>query len=348
MAPINGDDGISGIPVPPPGTYGVWGDAKSTYGVAGTSGGPAGVRGESNMPPEGEFGEGGHGVEGISTADAGVGVYGDGPRGTGIRGKGRYGVHGSGFLAGVLGAGGNIGVVGNGKTGISGFATESGLEDTGVVGRSINGYGVRGYGGNIGVYAENTNVHTAAYLATPGLAGDFRGDVFVWGTLWQTGIRFLIDHPLDPAHRYLSHASVESAEQKNLYDGIATLDGQGEAVVELPDWFSALNGQLRYQLTCLGQYAPVFVAKKLEANRFRIAGGIPGLEVSWQVTGIRQDAWAKANPLTTEQEKPQQERGTYLHPELFGQPQEKSQQRALYPEAAFELPEEMGERQRKS
>ena len=49
----------------------------------------------------------------------------------------------------------------------------------------------------------------------------------------------------------------------------------------------------------------------------------PHVEVSWQVTGIRQDAYAKANPIRVEEEKTGQERGTYLHPEVFGQPQEK-------------------------
>lgn len=59
-------------------------------------------------------------------------------------------------------------------------------------------------------------------------------------------------------------------------------------------------------------------------NRFKIAGGKPGQKVSCQITAARQDAWAKANPLEAEQEKPASERGLYVHPELFGQPPEKS------------------------
>lgn len=42
------------------------------------------------------------------------------------------------------------------------------------------------------------------------------------------------------------------------------------------------------------------------------------VKVSWQVTGVRQDAYAKAHPLVVEQDKPVAERGYYLHPELFG------------------------------
>jgi hypothetical protein len=49
---------------------------------------------------------------------------------------------------------------------------------------------------------------------------------------------------------------------------------------------------------------------------FTVAGGGPGLEVSWQVTGIRQDAWANANRIPVEVEKPEQDQGRYLHPDL--------------------------------
>jgi hypothetical protein len=39
---------------------------------------------------------------------------------------------------------------------------------------------------------------------------------------------------------------------KNLYDGVVRLDGNGEAAVELPQWFDALNQEFRYQLTAIG------------------------------------------------------------------------------------------------
>ena len=35
----------------------------------------------------------------------------------------------------------------------------------------------------------------------------------------------------------------------------ATPDGQGRAVVQMPDWFEALNRDFRYQLTAIGQFA---------------------------------------------------------------------------------------------
>jgi hypothetical protein len=72
-----------------------------------------------------------------------------------------------------------------------------------------------------------------------GSAGFFDGDVHVFGALSKAGGGFRIDHPVDPANKYLSHSFVESSEMKNVYDGIATLDGSGEGCVDLPDWFDA-------------------------------------------------------------------------------------------------------------
>jgi hypothetical protein len=95
----------------------------------------------------------------------------------------------------------------------------------------------------------------------------------------------------------------------NIYNGVATLDYNGEATVQLPDWFEALNRDFRYQLTCVGGYAPVYVASKVSGNEFRIAGGRAGLEISWQVTGIRHDAYANAHRIPVEEEKPAKERG---------------------------------------
>jgi hypothetical protein len=116
------------------------------------------------------------------------------------------------------------------------------------------------------------------------------------------------------------HAAVESPEMKNLYDGVAMLDANGEAVVELPEWFEALNRDFRYQLTCIGGAAPVYVADEVNEAHFRIAGGTPGLKVSWQVTGVRKDAFAVAHPLAVEAEKTAAERGRYLHPVEMGLP----------------------------
>jgi hypothetical protein len=66
-------------------------------------------------------------------------------------------------------------------------------------------------------------------------------------------------------------------------------DANGEAVIQMPEWFGVLNRDFRYQLTCVGGFAPVYIAEKLVNNQFKIGGGRADVEVSWQVTGIRQD-----------------------------------------------------------
>jgi hypothetical protein len=179
-----------------------------------------------------------------------------------------------------------------------------------------------------------------------GWAGYFQGNVAVSNTLFATTKSFKIDHPLDPEGKYLYHTSVESPDMKNVYDGVVTLDEHGEAWVELPEWFEALNRDFRYQLTCIGGFAPVYIAEKIQHNRFKIAGGKPGMKVSWQVTGIRHDPWAEAHRIPVEEVKPPQEQGTYLHPEVYGQPEEKSvdwkhrqQIRQLQPVPASASPE---------
>ena len=146
---------------------------------------------------------------------------------------------------------------------------------------------------------------TLSAVQTGGTAASFDGDVTVLGTLTATTKNFVIDHPLDPTNKYLVHASVESSEQASIYSGNTVLDSHGEAVVSLSAWVEALNEDFRYQLTCIGRSAPVYVAAEVADNQFRIAGGSAGLKVSWQLTGIRKDAWSKAHPLVVEQDKPE-------------------------------------------
>ncbi|HKF54354.1 MAG TPA: hypothetical protein VKJ45_02885, partial [Blastocatellia bacterium] len=142
---------------------------------------------------------------------------------------------------------------------------------------------------------------------------------------------FKIDHPLDPENKYLYHSFVESPDMKNIYDGTVTTDSGGTAVITLPDWFEALNRDFRYQLTVIGTFAQAIVAEKIRGNRFTIKTSIPSVEVSWQVTGIRRDAYANMHRIPVEETKPERERGTYLHPDAFNQPEEKSASMARHP-----------------
>jgi hypothetical protein len=85
--------------------------------------------------------------------------------------------------------------------------------------------------------------------------------------------------------------------------------------------FRALNADFRYQLTAIGGPAPsLHVAREISRASFVIAGGAPGGTVCWQVTGVRQDAYAKARPPRIERTKRRKDRGRYLNPEAFGQP----------------------------
>jgi alpha-tubulin suppressor-like RCC1 family protein len=146
------------------------------------------------------------------------------------------------------------------------------------------------------------------------------GNLTIRGSLAKGGGSFKIDHPLDPENKYLYHSFVESPDMMNVYNGVVTLDELGQATVELPDYFEALNRDFRYQLTCIGGFAPVYISQKVHGNSFAIAGGSSGLEVSWQVTGIRHDAWAEKNRIPNAVDKVGGEKGKYLHPDAFGKP----------------------------
>jgi hypothetical protein len=117
----------------------------------------------------------------------------------------------------------------------------------------------------------------------------------------------------------------------DIYTGNVTTDVSGEAVVRLPDWFQAVNGDFRYQLTVVGQFAQAIVAREIANSQFSIRTDKPNVKVSWLVTGVRQDAFAKAHPLQVEVEKPGRERGFYIHPELYGAPDEKQMYWARHP-----------------
>jgi hypothetical protein len=131
----------------------------------------------------------------------------------------------------------------------------------------------------------------------------FNGNVMVNGGIMAQFKNFVIDHPLDPEHKNLRHFSIESDQMANIYSGTISLDEHGEAWVQLPDWFEALNKDFSYQLTCIGGFANVYIGEEINQNRFKIAGGREHLKVSWQVTGIRHDKQALENQWPVEEYK---------------------------------------------
>jgi hypothetical protein len=280
---------------------GVESHSTSGFGVYGASTSASGVEGHSTS---------GFGVYGASTSAAGV-------EGHSSSGSGVYGGSTSGF--GVFGESSGAGL-----SGVYGISHSS--SGSGVVGETYVGslYGTPKGAGVTGIaHVGGTSIHGIA-VDGAGEAGFFDGDVDITTDLHVSGTKnFKIDHPLDPTNRYLVHASIESPDVKNLYDGNITTDANGDAAVTLPTYFEALNRDFRYQLTAIGQFAQAIVSSKIKGNQFTIKTDKPNVEVSWQVTGIRQDAYMKAHPMVVEQDKPANERGTYQHPELFGQPEEK-------------------------
>lgn len=148
------------------------------------------------------------------------------------------------------------------------------------------------------------------------------GNLTITGNMSKGSGSFKIDHPLDPENKYLSHSFVESPDMMNVYNGNIILDENGEAWIELPEWFEVLNRDFRYQLTCIGGQALVYIDQEIKNNRFKIAGGNPGLKVSWQVTGIRHDPYAEFNRIKVEEDKSASKRGRYLHPEAYGVPRQ--------------------------
>jgi hypothetical protein len=138
------------------------------------------------------------------------------------------------------------------------------------------------------------------------------GDVYVAGTISKGSGTFVIDHPLDPENKLLYHSFVESPDAKNIYDGVATLDQNGEAVIELPRYFMALNTDVRYLVSSIDGPQPDLHLKEEVAKRhlglfgrpvFEVAGGEAGKRISWQVSGVRKDRYIVENPIVTEVEK---------------------------------------------
>ena len=164
----------------------------------------------------------------------GYGVYGNSNSGSGVNGKS------------------------NGGYGVNGISHRS----TGVLGGSHDAYGVLGVSANsAGLYGESTYDYAVI----------LNGKVRITGNLEKAGGSFKIDHPLDPANKYLCHSFVESPDMKNVYDGVVVLDDKGEAEIELPDWFGILNKDFRYQLTAIGAPGPnLYIAEEIISDTITI------------------------------------------------------------------------------
>jgi len=266
-----------------------------------------------------------------------IGLLATSASGFGIEAGGATGLVADGSDVGIV-ANGPIGIHATGSPGVLGdgdpYASSDGVDGTSSSTGRSGVYGVNSVSGGYGVYGRSTNSGGVAVAGSGDNGGKaahfYAGDVYVdhnvhvTGNVSKAGGSFEIDHPIDPAGKLLFHSFVESPDMMNIYNGIATLDASGTATIDLPDWFEALNRDFRYQLTALDTPQPgLFVSRRIEAHRFGVAGGVPGADVSWQVTGIRHDPWADAHRIPVEVEKSAGRKGLYLHPELYGAPPEK-------------------------
>jgi hypothetical protein len=192
------------------------------------------------------------------------------------------------------------------------------LDDT-VTGNEITGSNLGFYLlGDVTTPASNTAVvSTSPTNAATSTALNWvaPGNLNIVGKLTKGSGTFAIDHPLDPTNKYLYHSFVESPDMMNVYNGNATTDKHGLAIVTMPTYFEALNKDFRYQLTPMGSFAQATIAKEVHNNQFTIRTDKPGVKVSWQVTGVRHDAFAEHNPIQVEEEKSPRDRGHYLHPD---------------------------------
>jgi hypothetical protein len=307
-------------------TTGAWGQTQAVgsgapYAKGSGSGGTRGVVGWTTAGTGNSTGVWGQtesasdfsrGVVGIADASNGAtnGVYGE----THSIVRGSYGVMGQGGIVGVEG-------------------------------ETDHGYGLEGISWGLSSVSSPLSIGVAGFNlcsscpAGSAYAGYFAGAVNITGPLSKPAGSFKIDHPLDPEHKILYHSFVESPDMMNIYNGNVTTDGIGEATVILPAYFSALNRDFRYQLTVIGQFAQAIVAREIENNQFTLKTDKPYVKVSWQVTGIRQDAYANAHRIQVEVDKPQEEQGTYLHPEEAGQPLERGVEWLYHPELMQRLKE---------
>jgi len=225
------------------------------------------------------------------------------------------GVYGEAMNAGYDASSVNYGVVGKafeGPNSVGVHGNTGGFDASGIY-KAVEALSY-GFGTNYGVYAD---------VPFNDYAGYFSGILYANSS--TSGVKaFKIDHPQDPANKFLYHSSVESNEMVNIYRGNITTDAGGFAKIDLPSWFETLNKDFSYQLTCIGTFAQAMVNEKIKDNSFSIKTDKPNVEVSWLVSGVRHDPVAEMFRIVPEVEKKETEKGKYLIPAAYGQDSSKA------------------------
>ena len=224
----------------------------------------------------------------------------------------------------------NLGNIFKVSQAVTGYSNQTGADfNIGVVGYTEGTgsfkYGVMGYvGGTAGSNVSAAIVGNDNINASNTYAGQFFGKVKINGDITGSSLsisgtkNFLIDHPLDPENKVLRHAAMESNEVLNQYSGNLTTDANGLAQVTLPAYFETLNKDFRYQLTVIGTFAQAIIKEEVRSNQFVVQTNQPGIKVSWQITGVRNDKVMQQHPFVAESPKEGNEKGNYLNPDAYG------------------------------
>ena len=208
----------------------------------------------------------------------------------------------------------NVGSISE-NIGVIGIAEGTGVHKYGVYGRLV---GTASSGVSAAIYGNDVINTANTYAGYFEGKVNIVGDVTVVGFLSATlGKAFRIDHPLDPEHKILRHAAIESNEVLNQYSGNISTDDNGLATVVLPNYFETLNKDFRYQLTAIGTFAQAIIKTEVINNQFVIQTNQANIKVSWQITGVRNDRVMQARPFVAESIKEGDEIGKYISPEIY-------------------------------
>jgi len=236
---------------------------------------------------------------------------------------------------GVIGLGNNLTTSNTVPTGTGGaFTGNDGAYAKGV---TAGGTGVIGAGNNASTFYTFTNGGGGSFTGTEngafGVATNTSGTsigvlgqgnqfgIFANGNNGASGTKsFMIDHPLDPENKFLKHYSMESPEVINFYRGNVVLDANGNGIVQLPDYFTAINTNYSYTLTPIGAPSVTYIAEEINENgTFKIAGGNPNQKISWYVYAERNDVNVQDEFSTAvEVEKTADQKGKYINPTAYG------------------------------
>jgi hypothetical protein len=263
---------------------------------------------------------------GVAASSTVAGVYGFGDA-TGTAPKGVYGQSDADDGIGVFGINEAISSNTYGVYGQVGDGTDQMIDPVAVMGYNREQNDNCGYGGYFS--AEYAGIYSENRTTTLGYAGYFSGNIEATGTIGAAIKLFVIDNPENPENEILRHTSIESPEAMVIYRGKVKLNATGKANVEMPSYFKALTmeNEATVQITCIGQPFEIGYEWNPGFTSFVVYGDA-NREISWMVMADRDDPYIQQNrkPVVTLKDNSDKgyKSGYYIHPELYGQPQEKS------------------------